>query len=144
MNEVIIKHVREEDDIRATFPVMSQLRSHLDEDTYVKQVQHMQEAYGYQLVGLYEGDDLQCAAGFKLGHSLAWQSYMYVDDLVTSGNARSHGYGKMMFEWLVGEAKRLGCGEFHLDSGVQRHEAHRFYLRERMDIVFYHFAIKNL
>ena len=30
-----------------------------------------------------------------------------------------------------------------LDSGVQRHDAHRFYLRERMAITSHHFA-KNL
>jgi hypothetical protein len=29
---------------------------------------------------------------------------------------------------------------FHLDSGVQRHRAHKFYLNRNLDIVCYHFA----
>jgi hypothetical protein len=30
----------------------------------------------------------------------------------------------------------------HLDSGVQRFAAHRFYLARRMDITCHHFALK--
>jgi hypothetical protein len=43
---------------------------------------------------------------------------------------------------LVAEARAAGCGELHLDSGVQRFAAHRFYLRERMEIMAHHFRLK--
>jgi GNAT superfamily N-acetyltransferase len=62
-----------------------------------------------------------------------------VDDLVTDEQQRSQGDGKVMIDWLVEYARKNQCTELHLDSGVQRHEAHRFYLRERMDITCYHF-----
>lgn len=32
-----------------------------------------------------------------------------------------------------------GCNAFHLDSGTQRHDAHRFYLRHGFHISYYHF-----
>jgi len=67
---------------------------------------------------------------------------MYVDDLVSDQNGRSKNYGKQMLAWLMDEARKNGCKEFHLDSGVQRHAAHRFYLRERMDISCFHFGKK--
>ncbi len=44
-----------------------------------------------------------------------------------------------LLDWIGRYGKERGCTSLHLDSGVQRHAAHRFYLRERMDIVFYHF-----
>ena len=72
---------------------------------------------------------------------LAWGRAMYVDDLVTAARARSKGYGGPLFDWLVALAKKEGRAQFHLDSGVQRHDAHRFYLQKRMDITAYQFAM---
>ena len=39
-------------------------------------------------------------------------------------------------------ARKRECAELHLDSGVQRFGAHRFYLNHRMDITSHHFAIQ--
>jgi GNAT superfamily N-acetyltransferase len=64
-----------------------------------------------------------------------------VDDLVTDAGARSGGYGRALFEWLVEEGRAKGCSVLELDSGVMRHDAHRFYLRERMHILAYHFSL---
>ena len=66
---------------------------------------------------------------------------LYVDDLVTLESQQGKGYGSRMLDWLVEEAKRLGCDQFHLDSGVQRYDAHRFYLHKGMDIWCHHFAL---
>lgn len=38
------------------------------------------------------------------------------------------------------EAARAGCGQMHLDSGVQRKDAHRFYEREGMTVTSLHFV----
>ena len=45
-----------------------------------------------------------------------------------------------LLDWLAEEAKEHGCGQLHLDSGVQRRDAHRFYFREGMGITSFHFA----
>jgi GNAT superfamily N-acetyltransferase len=65
-----------------------------------------------------------------------------VDDLVTRESSRSKGYGQRLFKWLLSEAKSRDCDQLHLDSGVQRFGAHRFYLAGRMDIIAHHFAMK--
>jgi len=41
-------------------------------------------------------------------------------------------------------AHERGCGQVHLDSGVQRFAAHRFYLRNGFDIASHHFSVKEL
>jgi GNAT superfamily N-acetyltransferase len=64
---------------------------------------------------------------------------VYVDDLVTDEASRSLGHGSALLHWVEEFGRARGCTELHLDSGVQRTGAHRFYLRERMDIVFFHF-----
>lgn len=125
--------------IAATFPVMAELRPHLNEAEYPTLINTLQEDMQYRLVALSDQGKIRAVAGFRIGDSLAWGHYLYVDDLVSTENGRSQGYGKALLDWLVEHGRAQGCKQLHLDSGVQRHAAHRFYLRERMDIVFYHF-----
>jgi GNAT superfamily N-acetyltransferase len=85
-----------------------------------------------------------CVAGFVVGTKLAWSKHLYVDDLVTAAQHRSRGAGAKMISWLKAHALELGCQQLHLDSGVQRFEAHRFYLREGFNIGSHHFSITDL
>jgi GNAT superfamily N-acetyltransferase len=65
-----------------------------------------------------------------------------VDDLVTDEALRSKSYGRQMLSWLIDQARAEGCESFELDSGVQRFDAHRFYLSNRMIISGHHFRLK--
>jgi len=136
-----IKLADSEDEIRGTWRVMRQLRSHLSEDEYVAQVGLQREHERYHVAALYDGGEVRAVAGFRLALGLALGRYVYIDDLVSDAAARSRGYGSRLMAWVGDYGKARGCTSLHLDSGVQRHAAHRFYLRERMDIVFYHFRL---
>ena len=126
--------------MRAAWPVVSELRPHLDLQSFVDRVAG-QRAEGYRAVGLFAGDACVAFAGFRLASMLARGSALYVDDLVTTPKLRSSGHGARVLIWLVEEARRLGCVRLHLDSGVQRHAAHRFYLRHGFDISAHHFGL---
>jgi GNAT superfamily N-acetyltransferase len=127
-----------DEEIVSTFPVMSQLRTHLDENEYLEKIKRMQRS-GYRLAAT-EGREVRCVAGFRIVEFLAYGKYLYVDDLVTAGDNRSAGHGERMLDWLAGVAREEGCGSLQLDSGVQRHRAHRFYFRKGMSISSYHFS----
>jgi GNAT superfamily N-acetyltransferase len=127
-----------DEEIISTFAVMRQLRSHLTMLDYVPLVKKHQEG-GYLLAFLQDGGQVRAAAGFRITDSLAWGHHVYVNDLISDENARSSGFGAALLDWVAAYAKERGCTQLHLDSGVQRHAAHRFYLRERMDITCYHF-----
>ena len=64
-----------------------------------------------------------------------------MEDLVSRAPIRSQGYGQALFMWVVEFAKRAGCQTLHLDSGVQNFAAHRFYLRNKMNIASHHFKL---
>lgn len=135
-----IRKLSTDEEIEATFPVMSQLRRHLDEGDYLATVRRMEVSEGYRIVAGFEGEEVRCVAGYRVAEFLAYGKVLYVDDLITDEAARSRDFGGRMLDWLAGEARRNGCGQLHLDSGVQRHDAHRFYFREGMRISSYHFA----
>ncbi len=120
---------------------MAQLRPHLARSEFVARVRR-QMADGYRLAYLLEGSTVRTVAGYRVGENLAWGRFLYVDDLVTDESRRSHGCGKALLAWLQHEARRLNCAQLHLDSGTQRKDAHRFYLREGVDLAGYHFARK--
>lgn len=125
------------------WPAMLELRPHLASlEAFVRQVNEQQRAEGYRLVGSFEEgeQDAAAVAGFRTAHGLAWGFYLYVDDLSTRADFRQRGHGASLMQWLAAEARRLGCEQLHLDSGVHRHTAHRLYLNQRMDITAYHFV----
>ena len=134
-----VRPAETDDEIAACFPVMAQLRPHLSAGEFVARVRR-QMLSGYRLAFVDDAGRVAAVAGYRLSENLAWGRFLYVDDLVTDAAARSRGHGERLLAWLTAEAERHGCAELHLDSGVQRHAAHRFYLRERMDITSHHFS----
>lgn len=136
--------VDDRDGLATTWPVMAQLRPHLaDAATYVDAVQDQMRREGFRLAAARDADGTPRAlAGFRLHTMLARGRSLYVDDLVTDAAVRSRGYGDALFDWLLDQARAWDCAELHLDSGVQRFDAHRFYLRRRMAISAHHFSIR--
>jgi GNAT superfamily N-acetyltransferase len=137
-----VSEVREattEEEVATTYPVMRQLRPHLDANAYAATVRGMRES-GYRVAYAVEAGGVKAVAGFRVLKFLAHGRFLYVDDLVTDEAARSGGYGKLLLDWLEGEARERGCTQLQLDSGVWRAEAHRFYFRENMSISSFHFA----
>ena len=138
MNERIrLAQAREE--IARCFPVIVELRPHLEAEAFVEQVLRQQRD-GYRLAYLEDAGEVQACAGYRFSESLSWGYFMYVDDLVTASSARSKGYGGELLDWLVVQAREQGCAQFHLDSGVQRFAAHGLYLKNRLHITAHHFA----
>jgi predicted GNAT superfamily acetyltransferase len=129
------------DDILRCFPVMAELRPALVEKEFITRVRRQQQA-GYHLAFLSDKQIVKTVAGYRFSESLSWGKFMYVDDLVTAAKFRSQGHGQKLFKWLVMQAETRECDQLHLDSGVQRFGAHRFYLASRMDIIAHHFALK--
>ena len=130
-----------EEQIRGCFPVMAELRPHVVEREFVERVRRQQREGGYQLAFVEESGTVRAVAGYRIAEFLAWGRTLYVDDLVTASAERSRGHGQALFDWLVARAKSNGCAQLHLDSGVQRFDAHRFYLRHRMSITSHHFSL---
>jgi GNAT superfamily N-acetyltransferase len=128
-------------DIERCFAVMQELRPHLKAVDFVDRVRRQEEG-GYRLLYLEEAGEIKAVAGFRISENLAWGKFLYVDDLVTRATEHGRGHGKALFEWLLHHAKTEGCEQLHLDSGVQRHDAHRFYLGRGMAITAHHFAVR--
>lgn len=130
-------------DLTNLAPVLLELRPQYTTKTLLQQISK-QQAEGYQLASLEMDSRIVCVAGFVITEKLAWGKHLYVDDLITFENIRSRGAGKAMIAWLKQFARAQGCRELHLDSGMHRLDAHRFYDREGFDRACLHFSITDL
>lgn len=129
------------EDIARCYPVMAQLRPHISAEDFIPTVkEQMKDAY--RLVYLSEGNEIAAVAGFRINNNLAWGKHVYVDDLITDQHKRSRGIGNALLSWLIKEAKNNDCSQLHLDSAIQRKDAHRFYEKEGMQLASYHYVIR--
>jgi GNAT superfamily N-acetyltransferase len=138
---VTISHAKDPEAVQRCYPVMAQLRPHLSAEAFSEQAQR-QMGEGYGLLFAEVNGAVAGVAGYRILENLAWGRFLYVDDLVTDEAWRSKGIGTALLDFLAAEARENDCRELHLDSGVQRFDAHRFYLTNRMDITSHHFGMK--
>jgi len=135
-----IRELATADVLRTAWPVVQQLRPHLDAAAFVEQSLRQARA-GYRMTALYVDGAPRAFAGWRVLEMLHTGRQLYVDDLVTDAACRSAGHGKQLLDWLKDEARRLGCARLQLDSGTQRKDAHAFYQREGLRIEAFHFGI---
>jgi GNAT superfamily N-acetyltransferase len=121
------------------FEVMRELRTHLSFEQFRKGYGRA-EPQGYRVAAVFDDGECRAVAGYRLMNNLVSGYHMYVDDLITGEQWRSHGYGRALNDYLVERARDAGCNSVQLDSATYRREAHRFYFRERYSIWSFHFV----
>jgi len=141
MNTSRIQIAQSVGDITRCFDVMHELRPHLTPEGFLAQAAR-QQTRGWHLAFLECEGVIRSVTGYRFIETLAWGRTLYVDDLVARTDDHGSGFGSALLDWLVAQAKQHECAQFHLDSGVQRFGAHRFYLHKGMDITSHHFAMR--
>lgn len=127
METLIIKEFQSRNEILEAFPIIKQLRTHLDESTYLELVKEAQEKDSYKMFALLDGNEIVAVTGFKPMITLYYGKFVWVCDLVTDNNKRSNGYGEKLLTYVHEWAKKNKYESVALSSGLQRTDAHRFY-----------------
>jgi len=118
--------------IARCYPLMATLRPRLSREDFLSAVPRMAAEQGYRLVCLEDEGVPRGLAGIRIGEWLHTGRYLEIEDLVVAEGQRSKGYGRALLHWVAGHARRQGCRQLRLVSGVKRTDAHRFYEREAM------------
>ena len=126
MSDVEIHELETETEWLDAYPVMKQLRTHLDVQQYLTYLKQM-TADGYRLFGLFSDGELAALAGVSISTNMYYGRHLWVFELITDADHRSNGFGKRLFQHVATWAEEAGCEKIALSSGVQREHAHRFY-----------------
>lgn len=130
MNTFTLSLIESDDDYRASFGVMRELRPKLlDAAAFAAQARRQGEQ-GYRLLAAWQDGEVKALAGYRILENLMNGRFLYVDDLVTTADSRRHGLGGQLIDALRDEAKRQGCENFVLDTGLHMPLAQRFYYRQ--------------
>ncbi|WP_213421326.1 GNAT family N-acetyltransferase [Bhargavaea massiliensis] len=132
MDTLIIKELESTSALLAAFPIMKQLRTHLDETTYLELVKEAKEKDSYRILALQDGNEIISVIGFKPMITLYYGRFVWVCDLVTDQNRSSGGSGQKLLDYVHDWAKENSYTSVALSSGLQREDAHRFY-EEKME-----------
>lgn len=127
MGVITISELQSTNEILAAFPVMKQLRTHLDVESYLDLVVEAQDKDMYRLFALYDQGEITAVMGLKPMITLYYGRFVWVCDLVTDYHKRSNGYGDKLLSYAHNWANENGYQSVALSSGLQRTDAHRFY-----------------
>ena len=128
-------------DVSLCWPVFHQLRPHLTEAEFTRRWE-IQRQDGYQMVFIESEGVVVAAAGFRFLNTMAWGKILYLDDLIALQTEHGRGWGSALLKWLQEHAKTQHCDGMHLDTGYQRHAAHKAYLRNGFEFNCHHLAWK--
>ncbi|MFD2760616.1 GNAT family N-acetyltransferase [Lentibacillus juripiscarius] len=142
MDTPTIKELQSRGEILEAFPVINQLRTHLDKKAYLDLVTEAKERDMYRLFALYDQGEIVAVTGFKPMITLYYGRFVWVCDLVTDENKRSNGYGESLLSYVHEWAKASGYESVALSSGLKRTNAHRFY-EEKMNYDKVSFVFKK-
>lgn len=142
MSTPIIKELHTAEEIQQGYPVMKQLRTHLDEEAYMDLVLEAQIKDRYKIFGLFEDEKIVAVTGFKPMITLYYGRFVWVCDLVTDSDSRSKGYGNMLLKFVHEWTEDKGYDSVALSSGLEKTDAHRFY-EDKMDYDKVSYVFKN-
>ena len=121
-----VQELTSEDEWRAAFPVMRELRTELTLSEFLR-LREIMAREGYRLFAARDENKIVALAGIAVLTNLYYGRYVWVYDLVTAGTARSKGYGNHLLSFIEVFARQENCDSVALSSGLQRIDAHRFY-----------------
>ncbi len=113
--------------IEAVFPLMKELRTHLDQETFLRLVKEAQIRDDYRLVAVMRGDFCYGLMGYRILYDLAHGRHLYIDDLVVTKDMRSQGLGQMLLQHAREVAQKESCSGLRLCTGIENEGARRFY-----------------
>lgn len=132
--------IASDDEIKYCYKIMHQVREDLSKEDFLAVI-NAQIENGYKLAYVLDNNQIICVAGFTISHKLAWGKHIYIDDFLTDKSVKTTDAGKALLDFIKIYAKQQECTSIHLDSSVDRHDAHKFYLSQDLKIDSHHFSI---
>jgi GNAT superfamily N-acetyltransferase len=117
------------ENVQSCFTLMKLLRPHLQEPEELVARWRRQQREQYHLLVVREDHKAPALAGYRYQENLLHGLHLYVDDLVTSDDARGEGYGSLLLTRLKSEARERGLSRLVLDAAIGNTLGHRFYFR---------------
>lgn len=124
---MIIQEITTASDFDLAFPLMKELRPHLDFENFELLITQARLQNKYCLIGLFKHDHYIALMGYRILFDLVHGKHLYIDDLVVSHKFRSQGLGLQLLQYAEKEAQKEQCKVMRLCTGIDNMRAMSFY-----------------
>jgi ribosomal protein S18 acetylase RimI-like enzyme len=122
--------LRESKNLDSAFPIMKQLRTHLDRKLFGDLAEQMIKE-NYRLWAYWNHDQILGLLSTRVYTDFVRGSHLYIDDLVTDSDARSCGIGAALLQHAEKIAQDLKLPVLRLCCVLENEAGMKFYRREK-------------
>lgn len=116
-------------DLERCYPVMKELRPHLRFEDYISIYKESHSSDGYQIVAIEDKGKILAVMGYRFLSDYVRGKHVYIDDLVSTENARSNGLGAELLKFAEEIGKHAGSQSLRLCTGIENERGVKFYDR---------------
>jgi len=112
-----IREARSDADYHMAYPIVRQLFSHLDMQTYARRV-FVARATGYRMFMGEVNGQVVGVIGVCPNHNIHDGFVTYIEHVVVDKKFRGHGYGSRLIDFAEARAREEGCFLVELDTDL--------------------------
>lgn len=114
-------------ELEICYPVMKELRPHLEFEDYIAIYNQAHMADGYEIVAIESDQKIVAVMGYRFLSDFVRGKHIYIDDLVVSAVLRSQGLGAQLLKYAEDIARKSDCKSLRLCTGLENDRGIRFY-----------------
>ncbi|MBS1968821.1 MAG: GNAT family N-acetyltransferase [Bdellovibrionales bacterium] len=132
MKDITFVKIQNREELERCFPVMKELRPHLNVQEYLEIYRHAHAMDGYEILAMEQKGEIIAVMGYRILYDFVRGRHLYIDDLVSTEKMRSQGLGGEMLKQAEVIAKDLHCKSMRLcavlenDLGIKFYEKHHW------------------
>lgn len=121
-----LREARSDSDYHKAFPILRQLFTYLDMQTYAQRV-FVARATGYRMFMAEVADEIVGIIGIVPNYNLHDGYVTYIEHVVIDSKHRGKGYGTELIKFAEQRAREEGCRLIELDTDIGHDTAERLY-----------------
>lgn len=121
--------IKDKKDLERCYPVMKELRPHLNFEDYISIYDDSHKANGYEIVAVEQDGQILAVMGYRFLSDYVRGKHIYIDDLVATENSRSKGLGAELLKFAEDVAQKNNCKSLRLCTGIENEGGVKFYDR---------------
>lgn len=118
-------------ELEKCFPVMKELRPHLSIEEFLSIYETAHKNDAYEIIAIEENGQTMALMGYRFLYDFVRGKHVYIDDLVTTKNARSRGFGAELLNYAEKMAEQTNCRSLRLCTGLDNEGGIKFYERNK-------------
>lgn len=142
MKDTKFVKMQNREELERCFPVMKELRPHLNVQEFLEIYRHAHAMDGYEIVAIEQKGQIVALMGYRILYDFVRGRHLYIDDLVSSETKRSQGLGAELLKHAEQIAKGLNCKSMRLCAVLENELGIKFYEKNHWTKRAYAFSKK--